>query len=88
METKGEKKRVEVEICGDKYIIKGDADHKHILQVADYVDIKMNMIAQRSPHLTVKQVAVLAALNIADELYKLQDDYDKMLQVLDEVKVD
>ncbi|NLT94936.1 MAG: cell division protein ZapA [Clostridia bacterium] len=80
------KKRVQVEIYGDKYVVKGDADDKHILQIADYVDIKMNMIAQRSPHLSAKQVAVLAALNIADELYRLQDDYDKMLQILEEVK--
>lgn len=86
MDNSLQKKRVEVEIYGDKYIVKGDADGNHILQVADYLDIKMNMIAQRSPLLSAKQVAVLAALNIADELYKLQDDYDKMLQILEEVK--
>lgn len=86
METIENKKRVEVEIYGKKYIVRGDADDEHILKVADYVDIKMNMIAQRNPHLSGKQLAVLAALNIADELYRLQDDYDKMLQILEEVK--
>jgi cell division protein ZapA len=88
MKTNEKKKRVEVEIYGEKYIVKGDAADEHILQVADYVDIKMNMIAQRNPHLSGKQLAVLAALNIADELYRLQDDYDKMLQILEEVKKD
>jgi len=86
LENCSQKKRVQVEIFGDSYIVKGEAEDKHILQVADYVDIKMNMITQRNPHLSAKQIAVLAALNIADELYKLQEDYDKLLQILEEVK--
>lgn len=86
MVSNTQKKRVQVEIFGDSYIIKGSDEDEHILQVADYVDIKMNMIAQRNPHLSIKQTAVLAALNIADELYKLQEDYDKILQILEEAK--
>jgi len=81
-----QKKRVQVDIYGDNYIIKGNANGKYIMQVADYVDKKMNIIGQRNPHLSVKQIAVLAALNIADELNKLQNDYDKLVQILEEGK--
>jgi len=54
--------------------------------LADYVDEKMNVIASKNPHLSTKQIAVLASLNIADELYKLQENYDKLLQILEESK--
>lgn len=89
MENSSQKKhiqRVQVEIFGDKYIVKGNAEDKHIIKVADYVDQKMNTISQRTPHLSIKQIAVLAALNIADELHKLQENYDQILQILEEVK--
>jgi cell division protein ZapA len=84
LQQNSSKKRVQVEIFGDNYIIKGNAAGEYIMQVADYVDKKMNIIGQRNPHLSIKQIAVLAALNIADELYKLQEDYDKLLQILEE----
>ncbi|MGI6225789.1 MAG: cell division protein ZapA, partial [Peptococcales bacterium] len=86
MGNSSQKKRVQVEIFDDNYIVKGNAEDKHILEVADYVDQKMKAISQRNPHLSIKQIAVLTALNIADELYKLQDDYDKILQILEEAK--
>jgi len=77
---------VQVVIFGDNYIVKGNADGKHILQLADYVDKKMNMIASKNPHFSIKQIAILASLNITDELYKLQEDYDRLLQILEESK--
>ena len=79
-------RRVQVEIYNDQYTIKGSSDDKHIKQVANYVDKKMNYIGQRNPQLSAKQIAVLTALNIADELFKLQNDYDKLVQVLEEGK--
>ncbi|MFZ5942484.1 MAG: cell division protein ZapA [Bacillota bacterium] len=86
MQQGAQGKPVQVQIYGDNYYIKGSNDSSYIIKVADYVDKKMNMIGQRNPHLSLKQVAVLASLNIADELYKLQNDYDKLLQILEEGK--
>lgn len=84
MQRESDKKRVKVEICGDIYTLKGDSDEKQMQLVSEYVDKKMNYIAQRSPNLSLKQIAVLAALNISDELFKLQNDYDKLVQILEE----
>jgi len=86
LQNNSQKKRVQVEIFGDNYIVKGNAEGKYILKLADYVDEKMNVIASKNPHLSTKQIAVLASLNIADELYKLQENYDKLLQILEESK--
>lgn len=86
MANDSQPKRVQVEIYNDIYNIKGNCDEKHIRQVANYVDKKMNYIGQRNPHLSIKQIAVLTSINIADELFKLQNDYDKLVQVLEEGK--
>jgi cell division protein ZapA len=61
---------VKVNIYGTDYPVKGDADPGYIEEVASYVDGKMREVAR---NLTVKattMVAVMAALNITDELFE------------------
>jgi cell division protein ZapA len=62
-----------VEILGREYKIRGAADESYIREVAGYVDAKLREVAQGS---TVppasERVAILAALNIADELFQLR----------------
>ncbi|MBP8819032.1 MAG: cell division protein ZapA, partial [Syntrophomonadaceae bacterium] len=41
---------------------------------------------QRNPNLSSTKVAVLTALNLADELNKLQEDYDELVKNLEEEK--
>ncbi len=78
------KQIVRVNIMGEDYPIKADADRSYILQVAKYVDSKMQEVANRiSVHSPVK-VAVLAAMNIAGELFKERLDKDKRLSDIEE----
>ncbi|NLW24943.1 MAG: cell division protein ZapA [Clostridia bacterium] len=86
LQKDSEKKKVQVEIYGNSYVIKGDTNTGSILKVAEFVNEKMNYIGQRNPHLSSKQVAILTALNLADELLTLQNDYDKLVQILEEGK--
>ena len=75
---------VKVNIFGTEYPIKGDTDADYIQEVANYVNAKMNEI---NKGLTVKsnlKVAILAALNIADELYKERNEKSDILNTLDE----
>lgn len=70
---------VEVEIFGGKYTVKGDADPEYVRQLARYVDDKMRMLARKSPSTSNPQkIAVLAALNIADELHKARRRHREM----------
>ncbi|MDH7578407.1 MAG: cell division protein ZapA [Bacillota bacterium] len=85
-ELNDEKSRVTVKIYGEEYVIKGYAQPEYIEGIAAYVDKKMRLIGQKNPHLAVSKVAVLAALNIADELTKLQEDYDSLVRLLEEEK--
>lgn len=80
--------RVAVSIFGEEYVVKGSSNREQILVVAAYVDQRMRQIAERSPRLSFGKVAVLTALNLADELLKLQNDYDNLLRLLGDEKTD
>ena len=54
--------------------MRGDADVEYMKRVAEYVDRSMRSIAEKSPTLSPVKTAVLAALNIADELFKERSD--------------
>jgi cell division protein ZapA len=44
----------------------------------------MRMVQQRNVNLSTSKVAVLTALNLANELNKLQEDYDELVKNLEE----
>lgn len=69
--ARGEGKNVvQVQIFGHHYTIRGEADQEYILGVAAYVDRKMREITEKLPVASLSKVAILASLNIADELFK------------------
>ena len=61
---------VQVQIFGHSYTIRGEADHEYIMGVAAYVDRKMREVTEKLPVASLSKVAILASLNIADELFK------------------
>ncbi|MHB1654423.1 MAG: cell division protein ZapA [Desulfitobacteriaceae bacterium] len=79
-----EVRKIEVGIFGEKHVIRGEGSPEYIQGLAHEVDKKMRQIAQRSPRLPVYQVAILAALNLADELLKLREEQETLLQLLGE----
>lgn len=76
--------KVTVQIFGEEYVVKGPENPDYIEMLASYVDRRMFMIHQRNPNLSTSKVAVLTALNLADELNKLQEDYDDLVKALEE----
>lgn len=83
-----DKGRATVEIFGEEYKMKGNATPEYMAMLAKYIDKKMKQIASRQPQLPVAKVAVLTALNIADEMSKLQEDYDTLVKLMDREKKD
>lgn len=75
--------RVTVNIYGEEYVVRGNASPEHIEKLASQVNEKMRMIFSRNPNLSPNKVAVLTALNLADELAHLQEDYNNLIQLLD-----
>jgi cell division protein ZapA len=79
-----EQEGIPVEILGVQYRIKGDADPEYVKEVAYYVDSKMREISQRFSVGSPTKAAVLAALNIADELFSERSDRSKLLATVEE----
>ena len=65
-----EKNATTVEIFGREYKIRGVADEQYIQEVARYVDKKMREVSAGSSLPSQDRLAILAALNIADELFQ------------------
>ena len=79
-----EEKTIRVTIFGEEYPLRGDANTEYMLRVAEYVDRSMRTVAEKSVHLSTTKVAVLAALNIADELFRERSDSQKQLTDVEE----
>ncbi len=66
---------VRVEIFDQAYNLRG-TDPDYIFKLAEYVDAKMRAVAGASSTVDSVRLAVLAALNIADEYHTLKRKYD------------
>src|SRR5438477_12822735 len=66
---------VRVEIYDQAYNLRG-SDADYIFKLADYVDVKMRTVAEQTSTVDSLRLAVLAALNIADEYHLLKRKYD------------
>ncbi len=64
---------VPVDIDGHRYPIRTSLDETYVLQLAAYVEGKIRAAADSTPGGDSLRVAVLAALNIADELFRCRD---------------
>ena len=64
---------VSVEIRGQRYPIRSTLDAQYVAGLASYVDEKMRAAAESTPSGDAIRLAVLAALNIADELFRCQE---------------
>ena len=64
---------VPVEIAGQRYPIRSSLDPEYVARLATYVDEKMRAAADASPSGDSMRLAVIAALNVADELFRCRD---------------
>ena len=65
---------VTVEINGLRYPIRSHLDPAYVADLAAYVEEKMRLAARESPAGDTLKIAVLAALNIADEYFRARDE--------------
>jgi cell division protein ZapA len=83
-------KIIEIEIYGRPYKIrvKGEEDEKYISHLTAYVDQKMEEIAVKSKSTDPLKIAVLAALNIADEYFLTQQKFDQLGDVIGQMETE
>lgn len=76
--------RAKVTIHGIEYTLRGNVPEQHLLKVASTVDRMMSEISSASSYMDERRVAVLTAINLADELERLRVDYQDLIKLLEE----
>jgi cell division protein ZapA len=79
----GNERLVEIKVFGHVYTVKTDTGEEHIQRVAQYVNEKMDEVVKNTKSVSSLNVAILTALNIADDLIK---ERTKRLALLQEVE--
>ena len=70
--------RVDVEIFGKVYTVRGEKDPEYVRRVAEFVDREMREIAQVTDTVSTSRIAILASLNIADELMTMLEESEEL----------
>ena len=69
--------QVQISIFGQEFSVKGPADPEYIQKIAEYVDGKMREVQSGfSSTQSSTRIAILAAMNIADELFNARQSGD------------
>lgn len=68
----GKHEPITVEIYGQTYNVRGEGDPAYLTELAQFVDSRMREIASQLSTLDPLKIAILAALNLADELHVTQ----------------
>jgi len=74
----------EVYILGQRYTIKGDAPEEYIRELASYVDGKLKEVHNSAPNITPVKASILAALDIADELFRARNEQEDLAKAIEE----
>jgi cell division protein ZapA len=64
---------IPVEIHGQRYPIRSSLDPEYVARLATYVDEKMRVAADSTPTGDTLRLAIIAALNIADEYFRCRE---------------
>lgn len=75
--------KVQIHIRGRSYTVRSDDDGGDLRAIAQYVDARMAEIAARARNADEYTIAMLAALNIAEELDRLRRQVDEELGAID-----
>ncbi len=89
------KKNLEVILLNQKFQLKTDSDEWYVKKVSDYVNKKLFDVQEKTRSVSSLNVALLAALNIADDFFKIKGNkktskpgvkkkLDEIIQFIDE----
>ena len=79
-----EPQSIRVVIYDQEYFMRGDLNQEYIQKLARYLVGKMRSIAERTRTVDTLRVAMLAALNVADEYHQMKARYEKATEHMDQ----
>ncbi len=62
----------QVEIFGQTYSVRAEGDSSYIHDLARFVDSRMKEVAEQTATVDTTKIAILAALNISDDLHRVE----------------
>jgi cell division protein ZapA len=73
-------KPVKVKILDNEYLIKSEEEEiEEVFKIAEYVNSKVKEVSENSEGLSEKKTAILAALHIASDYFKLLKEKDRII---------
>ncbi|NLX64407.1 MAG: cell division protein ZapA [Clostridiaceae bacterium] len=81
-----EKNKVAVRIAGNEYVIIGSESPEYIQKIALFVDRKVTEITRKNHLLSTSMASVLAAINMADEMFRANEELKNTTSALSELK--
>lgn len=62
-----------------------DIEHQEFMEIVNFVEDKIDRIRQESPNLDSFKLSLLASINIAEELFSLKKEKEKLISMLDTI---
>ncbi|SKA89019.1 cell division protein ZapA [Caloramator quimbayensis] len=78
------KNKVAVRINGAEYVLTGDESEAYLFSIANYIDKKIKETLSNNPKHSNSSAAVLAALTVADELFKIKKEIENIKKTINE----
>jgi cell division protein ZapA len=75
---------VDVTICNAHYTVRTDADEAYIQAIARYVNTRIEEVQDKTKSVSTINVIILAALNIADELFREKEKNRKYAKQIED----
>ncbi|RMD84731.1 MAG: cell division protein ZapA [Candidatus Dadabacteria bacterium] len=79
------KNTIAISIAGQSLTIRADDDEQYVRALAAFVDGKIREISRGQQGITTLNLALTAALAIADELFKLRESQERMSEEIDRI---
>ncbi len=76
------KQRVVVNIFNEQYALKSDLQEERVQKLAEHVDKRMQRISSVQPALSSARIAVLVALELADEAISSKEAYEGLMAAI------
>jgi cell division protein ZapA len=81
------KNSVRVEILGREYTLKSDEGEERVRKVAEYVNEKIKRISENAKTISTLNVAILAAMDIANEFFEFQEGRSNLTRKVEKIEV-
>ena len=85
-ENREDKVTAEISILGECLIVTSQASAQYITSVARYVNEKLSELYHAYPRMSRHKIVALGAMNLADELIKISQEHDLLLQQYEDLQ--